>query len=331
MIKKLKWGILSTAKIAREKVIPALQKSSMCEVYAIASRSAEKAKATAAALQIEKHYDSYEALLNDNEIDVIYIPLPNHLHVEWLIKSLQAGKHVLCEKPIGINQDDATKLLQEAQKHPKLKMMEAFMYRFHPQWKKVKELVESGIIGDVKSIQTNFSYYNVDPDNIRNKPEVFGGALMDIGCYYISFPRFVLGIEPKRVMGIMDFDPAMKTDRLTSGILDFTNGISSTFTCSTQLMPYQRVQILGNEGRIEIEIPVNAPLDVASHVWLKTKNEQKEFIINPVDQYTLQGDYFSASILNDTVTEPSLEDSVNNMKVIDAIVLSFKENRWVNP
>lgn len=331
MTKKLKWGILSTAKIAREKMIPALQKSSLCEVFAIASRTVEKAKETAETLHIQKYYDSYEALLNDKEIDVVYIPLPNHMHVEWAIKSLQSGKHVLCEKPIGINQDDALKLWQEAKKHPRLKLMEAFMYRFHPQWEKVKELVDSAVIGEVKSLQTYFSYYNIDPNNIRNKPEVYGGALMDIGCYCISFPRYILGVEPQRVMGIMDFDPEMKTDRLTSGILEFSSGVISTFTCSTQLMPYQRVQILGTEGRIEIEIPVNAPIDLPTHIWLTTKSDRKELIINPVDQYTLQGDYFAASILNESHTEPSLEDSVNNMKVMDAIVLSSKENKWVRP
>lgn len=330
MTHKIQWGILSTAKIGREKVIPALQKSSLCDVTAIASRNKEKAKETAAALKIDKHYDSYEALLNDKEIDAIYIPLPNHLHVEWAIESLKAGKHVLCEKPIGINQSEAEKLMQEAQKYPKLKVMEAFMYRFHPQWIKVKELVDNGAIGEVKTIHSFFTYYNVDPNNIRNKPEAFGGALMDIGCYCISFPRYLLGLEPERVIGVMDYDPEMKTDRLTSGLLDFSKGIVSTFTCSTQLMPYQRVQILGTEGRIEIEIPVNAPVNLATHVWLKTKTHEQEFIIEPVDQYTLQGDYFSAAIMNDNCIEPTLQDTVNNMKVIDAIVLSAKENKWVS-
>ncbi len=330
MNRKVKWGISGTAKIAREKVIPALQNSILCEVSAIASRNKEKAKETAAKLNIGRFYDSYEALLNDKEIDVIYIPLPNHLHVEWAIKSLKAGKHVLCEKPIGINQQEVQKLFFEAQKHPNLKVMEAFMYRFHPQWKKAKELVDSGVIGDVKTIHSFFSYYNIDPNNIRNKPEVFGGALMDIGCYCISFPRFILGLEPQRAMAIMDFDPEMKTDRLTSGILDFSKGITASFTCSTQLMPYQRVQLLGTEGRIEIEIPVNAPKDASTHVWLKTKKEEKEFVIEPVDQYTLQGDYFSAAILNDSCVAPSLQDAINNMKVIYAVVLSAKENKWVS-
>jgi predicted dehydrogenase len=329
MKNKIYWGILSTSKIGREKVIPGLQKSNHCEVIAIASRNIEEAKKTAMLLNIKKAYGSYEDLLNDPEIEAVYIPLPNNMHVEWAIKSLQAGKHVLCEKPIGISAEDAEKLQKVSTDFPQLKIMEAFMYHFHPQWQNVKSIVAENAIGKVKTIHSFFSYYNVDPTNIRNKTEVNGGALMDIGCYCISFPRFIFDAEPVRALGIMDFDPTMKTDRITSGILDFSNGITSTFTCSTQLMPYQRVHIVGTEGRIEIEIPVNAPINAASHIWVHTKNNSQEFIVEPVDQYSLQGDYFSEAILNDTEIKFSLNDAIGNMKVIDAIVESAVNNVWV--
>ena len=329
MQSKLRWGILSTAKIAREKVIPALQNGDYCEVTAICSRSIEQAEATAKALNITKAYGSYEELLKDQEIDAIYNPLPNNMHLEWSIKALKAGKHVLCEKPIGLNANEAIELNSVAKQYPSLKISEAFMYRFHPQWIKVKSLIDEGSIGEVKAIQSFFSYYNVDPQNIRNRVEVGGGALMDIGCYCISFPRFIFGTEPKRLVSMMDRDPVLKTDILSSAMLDFADGRNSSFTCSTQLMPYQRVQIVGDQGHIEIEIPVNAPKDASSKVWLRTKNGSEAFTIDAVDQYTLQGDAFAKAIINDSEVQPSLDDAIANMKVIDAVVESAKTNSWI--
>ena len=329
MQSKIRWGILSTAKIAREKVIPALQNGDYCEVTAICSRSIEQAEATAKALNIPKAYGSYEELLKDPELDAIYNPLPNNMHLEWSIKAIKAGKHVLCEKPIGLNAKEAIELSKVAKQYPSLKISEAFMYRFHPQWLKVKSLIDEGSIGEVKAIQSFFSYYNVDPQNIRNRVEVGGGALMDIGCYCISFPRFIFGTEPKRLVSMMDRDPVLKTDILSSAMLDFADGRNSSFTCSTQLMPYQRVQIVGDQGHIEIEIPVNAPKDTSSKVWLRTKNGSEVFTIEPVDQYTLQGDAFAKAIINNTEIQPSLDDAIANMKVIDAVVESAKTNSWI--
>ncbi|MFL5811871.1 MAG: Gfo/Idh/MocA family protein, partial [Flavisolibacter sp.] len=251
-MKKLRFGILSTAKIGREKVIPAFQKSMLCEVQAIASSNKDRLEAEAMRLGIPKTYDSYDGLLNDPDIDAVYIPLPNHLHVPWALKALRANKHVLCEKPIAISAAEAKQLLEASGKKPEMKIMEAFMYRFHPQWKKAKQLVDEGRVGDLRYVQSFFSYFNIDPNNIRNRIEVGGGAMMDIGCYCISFARYVFGKEPKRVFGTVEFDPVLKTDRLASGILDFETGTSG-FTCSTQLMPYQRVNILGTDGRMEIE------------------------------------------------------------------------------
>ncbi len=328
MSKKIRWGILSTANIGTQKVIPAIQKASNCEVTVIASRNTETAQAAANTLGIDRAYGSYETLLQDPEIDAIYNPLPNHLHVSWTIKAMQAGKHVLCEKPIGLNVQDAELLAAEIKKHPELKVMEAFMYRFHPQWQRVKSLTDSGAIGEVKTVQSHFSYFNDDPENIRNMADIGGGALMDIGCYCISFPRFIFGQEPERVMGIIDRDPEMKTDRITSGILDFSKGITSVFTCSTQMMPFQRAQIVGTTGRIEIEIPVNVPPDQAAKVLLVTQDEIRELEIDAADQYQIQAEQFADSILNDTPVPVSFDDAINNMKVIDAIFASAESNGW---
>jgi predicted dehydrogenase len=328
-MKKVRWGILSTAKIGREKVIPAIQRGAFCEVVAIASRNKEAATAEADRLNISKAYGSYEELLSDKEMDAVYIPLPNHLHVEWAIKSLEAGKHVLCEKPVGLTSYEARHLIEVANQHPHLKVMEAFMYRFHPQWKYAKALVEDGKIGELKTGESFFSYYNIDPNNIRNQRNAGGGGLMDIGCYSVLLSRFLFGREPERVFGIMEYDPQSQTDRLTSGILDFAAG-TSTFTCSTQLVPYQRVNILGTSARIEIEMPFNPPPDKESRIWLHSKTGLEEIVFEPVDQYTIQGDLFSKAILDNTPVPVDIEDAVNNMRVIESIVKSSEDGAWKN-
>ena len=326
-MKKLCWGVLSTAKIGLEKVIPAMQQGKYCEIAVIASQSPEKARAAAVQLGIPKACGSYEELLADAEIDAVYIPLPNHLHVPWAIKALEAGKHVLCEKPIGLTTVEAGELLDEARKHPQLKVMEAFMYRHHPQWKKAQQLLKEGSIGVLQTIQSFFSYYNTDPRNIRNMANIGGGGLMDIGCYCISLARFIFDSEPKRVLGKLEYDPEFKTDRLCSGILDFDEG-TSTFTCSTQLTPYQRVNIFGTEGRIEIEIPFNAPPDIPCRMLHQNKDQVEEIVLDICDQYTIQGDLFSLAVLNDTKVPTPLEDSVENMKVLEAVILSSKSDTW---
>lgn len=325
----IRWGILSTAKIGVQKVIPAMQKSKLGKVTAICSRSLENAQKTAAELGIEKAYSSYEELLADPEIDAVYNPLPNHMHVEWTLKALQAGKHVLCEKPIGLNKAEALYLQKEAAKFPGLIVMEAFMHRFHPQWQKIIELIHSGAIGCVKTVQSFFSYYNVDPANIRNKPEIGGGALMDIGCYCISFPRFIFGEEPIAVSGSMDLDPAMGTDRLTSGILQFSAGKSATFTCSTQLIPHQRAHIFGDQGQIVVEIPVNAPPTEPTKITLITKEKTEEILFEAVDQYTLQADAFACSVLDKKPVPTPLSDAIGNMAVIDAVKQSSETGKWI--
>jgi len=302
--------------------------SELCEIAAMSSRDIGKAKEAAQSLGIPKAYGSYEELLADPDIDAVYNPLPNHLHVDWSIKALEAGKHVLCEKPLGLDMQDAKRLLDAAAAYPNLKVMEAFMYRFHPQWVTAHAWVEAGRIGELKTIQSFFSYYNIDPKNIRNMAEIGGGGLMDIGCYCISLSRFLFGKQANRVLGIVERDPVMKTDRMSSGVLDFGEGTSS-FTCSTQVCPYQRVQIVGTTGRVEIEIPFNAPPDVETRIWLHTSDGTKEKTFPICNQYELQGNVFSRAILEDTLVPTPLSDAIENMAVIDAVFASAANSSWV--
>jgi len=325
---KVRWGVLSTSKFAQNKIIPAVKHCQHAEITAVASRDLEKAREEAERLDIAKAYGSYEELLADSEIDAIYNPMANHLHVPWTIKALEAGKHVLCEKPIGLTSTEAELLLVETKKYPKLKVMEAFMYRLHPQWQLAKKLVDEGKIGELRTIHSIFSYYNINPDNIRNKAGIGGGGLMDIGCYNISLSRFIFGEEPKRVLGIVEFDPQFQTDRLASGILDFGRG-TATFTCSTQLSPYQRVNIYGTEGRIEIEIPFNAPPDKTTRMWHQHGDTLEEIGFDICDQYTIEFDLFSQAVMNDTPVPTPLEDAVANMKVIEAVVESSRSGAWI--
>ena len=323
---KIRWGVLGVAKIAVEKVIPAMKRCQLSEVVAIASRDAAKAQAAADRLGLPKAYGSYEALLADPAIDAVYIPLPNHLHVPWSINALRAGKHVLCEKPIGLSVSEAEALLEESQRHPQLKIMEAFMYRGHPQWGRTRQMVHEGAIGQLRAISSFFSYFNRDPNNVRNQPGIGGGGLMDIGCYPISLSRFLFDAEPLAVQGTVENDPDFSVDRLTSGIMEFEGGIS-IFGCSTQLVPYQRVQVLGTEGRIEIEIPFNAPPDRPCRIWYDRGSTTEEILLETADQYTIQGDRFAAAVLNDTPVPTPLEDAVANMRVIEAIFRSASSGK----
>lgn len=317
-MQKINWGILSTANIGIKKVIPGMQKAPNSCVRAIASRSMNRAKQAAEDLNIEFYYGTYEELLGDDGLDAIYIPLPNHLHVEWAIKCLEAGKHVLCEKPIGLNLQEAEHLLKESKKYPDLKIMEAFMYRFHPQWEITKKLLMDGEIGELVTIDSIFTYFNNDPENVRNIKEIGGGGLMDIGCYNVSISRYITEEEPESVQAIMDFDPDFGTDRLVSGVMKF-GAVTSTFTCGTQLAPYQRVHIFGRKGRIEIEIPFNAPPDRPCKLWLHNEKGTKEVKTEIVDQYMAQCQAFSDAILNNKEIPTPLEDAVNNMRVIEMI------------
>ena len=324
---KVRWGVLGVAKIATLKVIPAMQKCRQGEVVGIASRSLDRAQQAARELGLRKAYGSYEELLADPEIDAVYIPLPNHLHVPWSIKSLEAGKHVLCEKPIGLSSLEAEQLVAAGRRHPRLKLMEAFMYRHHPQWVAARRLVDEGRLGPLRTVQCFFSYFNRNPADVRNRADIGGGGLMDIGCYPISLSRFLFGREPRRVFAQVEYDPDFRTDRLASAILDFGDG-SATFTCGTQLAPFQRVQIFGTEGRIEIEIPFNAPPDRPCRMWLAGASGTEEISFETCDQYTIQGDLFAAAVLGDSPVPTPIEDAVANMKVIEAAVRSGENGRW---
>lgn len=330
-MKKVRIGVLGAAKIAREKVIPAMQRGKLTEVVAIASRNADAARAVADELNIPKAHGSYESLLKDRNVDAVYIPLPNHLHVEWTIKAMNRGKHVLCEKPMGLNDEEVNRIINATVTAPDIKIMEAFMYRFHPQWVEAKQLVDQGGIGDLTTIQSFFSYFNDDPENIRNKPEMGGGGLMDIGCYPVSLSRFLFNAQPRRVMGFADKDPQFGTDRTFSGMLDF-NGRISTFTCSTRMAPYQRVNILGTSGRIEIMIPFNAPPDEPCTLIHQDGTSgtplMRPLQVDAADQYTLQGDAFARCILEDTPPPVSIMDAWDNMHTIDALFKSAESGQW---
>ena len=331
---KIRWGVLGAAKIARTKVIPAMQRAQEGEVTALASRSLETARAAAAALGIAKAYGSYEELLADPDVDAVYIPLPNHLHVPWSIKAAEAGKHVLCEKPIALSADEARTLVAVRDRTGVL-IQEAFMVRTHPQWLAVREDVRGGRLGELRAIQMAFSYFNRDPKNVRNQADIGGGALMDIGCYPIVLSRFLFEAEPVRVIASIDRDPEFGTDRLTSALLEFERG-QSAFTCSTQLVPYQRTQVLGTRGRIEVEIPVNAPPDRPCRVFFDdgrdafgTGVETRSFAV--CDQYALQADEMSRAIREGGAPSIPLEDSVANMRVLDALVRSARSGSWEKP
>ncbi len=317
-MEKIRFGVLSTAKIGRVYVIPAIQQSDLCVVTAISSRNEERAKSVAEELKIPKSYGSYEELLADSEIDAVYIPLPNHMHVEWSIKSLEAGKHVLCEKPIGLNADDSKRLKKASEKVPHLKVMEAFMYRHHPRWKRVAELVQSGKLGEIRAVHTFFSYYNDDPDNYRNSAEMGGGGLMDVGCYSISTARLIYGRKPDTATGVSDFDPDFGVDRLTSGLMKFGSG-TSVFTCSTQCHKDQYVKIFGTEGKIELDWPYNP--DFKKPTVLKAHIDGLDIIeeFKACNHFTLQADAFANAIIHDEPVPVSLNDSIENMEVIDLI------------
>lgn len=325
----LAWGILSTAKIAREKLIPAINASSTSKIIACASRDQQQADAFALQTNIGKAYGSYQQLLDDPNIDVIYNPLPNHLHVPWTLKALEAGKHVLCEKPVGLNVGEVEQLIQGANNYPHLKVMEAFMYRFHPQWALAKQQLSEGKIGKIHSIEAMFSYHNVDPNNVRNMPNIGGGGLMDIGCYCISATRFLLAKEPVSVMGKLTIDENFTTDKHASVLLDFGD-LRTSFYCSTQSEPGQRVFVAGEHGSLTIEQPFYQANNGATQLIWQHNNTKSMQTIEGCDHYVKQVDAFAAAIQNQQVVPTPLTDALANMKVIEAIFTSDKENRWVN-
>jgi predicted dehydrogenase len=301
-VKRVVWGVLSTARIGIEHMVPAMLASPLIEVRAIASRSHAAATAAARALGIERAYGSYEELIRDPDIEAIYNPLPNSLHVPFTLQAAAAGKHVLCEKPIALSATEAESLRDAA---TKVCIEEAFMVRHHPQWQRVRELVRAGRVGRLRAVQVFFSYFNDDPDNIRNRPDVGGGALYDIGCYAILSGRYLFECEPRRAIALVDRDPILGTDRTTSALLDFGSGLHLTFTVSTQGCPYQRVQMVGTAGRIEIQVPFNAPQSGTVRIAIDDDGALDGSGVTTetlavADQYRLQAEAFSRRVRGPT-------------------------------
>jgi predicted dehydrogenase len=331
---KVKWGVLGVASIAKRKVIPAMQQGGFSEVAGIASRDLGKAQEAAGKFGIAKAYGSYDELLADPEIEAIYNPLPNNLHVPWSIKAMEAGKHVLCEKPISLTVAEAKKLLA-ARDRTKMKCGEAFMVRSHPQWLRARELVRSGKIGELRAVVATFSYFDREIHSIHNNLEGGGGALLDIGCYPINTSRFIFGEEPTRVVGLVERDPEMKIDRLTSAILAYSSG-QAIFTCSTQIVYHQSMEIFCTHGRIEMELPYSAPLDLPTSIVIDEGrkgegNRTTTETIPACNQYTLQGDAFSRAIREDGEVPVPLEDAIKNMAVIEAVFRSGVSGQWEKP
>ncbi|MBA2305763.1 MAG: Gfo/Idh/MocA family oxidoreductase [Acidobacteria bacterium] len=327
----VRWGVLGVARIATAKVIPAMQRACHCEVVAIASRDGARAEASAAALGIPRAHGSYEALLADPGVDAVYIPLPNHLHVSWTTRAAEAGKHVLCEKPIALNAGEARTLL-EVRNRTGMRIQEAFMIRRHPQWLRARTLVDAGGLGDLRAMSGFFSYNNDDASNVRNVAAFGGGALLDIGCYLVNTARFIFDAEPARVSGVSDIDPRFGVDRLTSMILDF-DGRHAIGTCGTQVQYYQRIQIVGTEGRLELEIPFNAPADRPCRLTLDRTGDVhgsgiETIVLDTCNQYTLQAEELSRAILDCSPQSAPLEDAVANMECIDALARSSRTGQW---
>jgi predicted dehydrogenase len=333
MNKIVKWGVLSTARIAVNKVIPAMQRSKYCEISAIASRTSSAAEKVSASHGIPRHYGSYTELLEDKNIDAVYNPLPHHLHYEWTMKCLEAGKHVLCEKPLALSVDHVRDLMRMRDRTG-LKVGEAFMVHTHPQWTDAVQRIRNGALGGVHTIHGFFSYDFRDPDNFRNHAETGGGGLWDIGCYPVFASRMVFGEEPDRVIGLFERDPNWNIDRVTSAILKFPSG-QSTFTCATQSVPHQRMQFFGNVKMLEIRIPFNAPNDVPCVSLLYDGDLHgrniKEIQYPVCDQYTLQGDAFAKAILFDEDVPVPLENTLRNTAVLQALFNSEKSGMWEKP
>jgi len=327
----INWGILSTANIGVNKVIPAMQQCGNLRIMGLASRDEGKAKEVASKLGIPKSFSSYEAMLDDPDIDAIYNPLPNHLHFQWTKMAIQKGKHVLCEKPLTLNSDEINELISLRNNHH-VKVGEAFMVRTHPQWIEAYELITNGELGKSLTVQGFFSYYKTDQNNIRNILEYGGGAIWDIGCYPVHVSRYMFGEEPRRVLSSIDRDPELKIDRLATVLMDFPSG-QSTFTVSTQRVPHQPMTFFGDKKKLEITIPFNAPNDRDHAIYLDDGDlfmrNRQTISFKACDQYSLQGDKFSEAILNDTDVPVPLEDSLKNTKTIEAIFKSEETGSWV--
>ncbi len=325
----VRWGVLSTSGFAERTFIPGLRKSPIIEVAAVASRSAERAEAFAQRCSIPAAYATYEDLLADPTIEVIYNPLPNSMHVEWTRRAAEAGKHVLCEKPMGLSAAELDALVALASR---VHVAEGFMVRFHPQWSETRALVRSGRLGRVSHMHVAFAYHNVDGSNIRNVAEVGGGAMYDIGCYAVVAARWFMEADPVRVTAFADTDPTFGTDRLTAAILDFGDGRLCTLQVSTQSVFHQRVNVYGAAGRLELTIPFNQPQDDSVTYLVHDGRsahglDAEQVVVPAADQYTLQGEAFSRRVRAEPPSPEALHDARTNMRVIDAVFASARSGR----
>jgi len=320
----LRWAVLGTGRFVTTVAIPAMKQCQQAQVTGIASRSAQAAESAAEQLGLPKSYSSYEAALQDPEVNVIYNALPNHLHVEWSIRAMRAGKHVLCEKPISLTLEGCRRLM-EARDQARVLIGEAFMIRHHRQWARALELAESEA-GQIRNVVGIFSYDNRNPANIRNQADCGGGALWDIGCYLVLVSRMAFRSEPIRVYAAMDVDPQFGVDRLTSAVLTFASG-HSVFSCGTQMAPFQNVQLIGTKGRVEVEIPFNAPVDGPCSLIVQRDGLPKgvfETETFRVNQYAAQADEFSSAVLGYGQPLTTLEDSARTVRAIEALFESAR-------
>lgn len=327
-MEKINWGILSTSRIAVRRLIPAIQATTTGRVHGLASRDGEKAEKVCRELNLSRWYGSYEEMLADPDIRAVYNPLPNHLHLPYTLAALQAGKHVLVEKPLTCNAGQAQVMNEALQRYPHLKVMEAFMYRFHPQWQKVREIMQSGRLGTPRTIHAWFSYFSDDAQDYRQNPQMGGGALLDVGCYCISVARMLFADEPEQALAVMDIDPRFGIDRLVSGQLQFKRGLAA-FTCASQLAEHQHVHIFGDRAALMVETPFIPPLDRPVRLILQNEEKREEILLPPQDHFVLQCEAFQRAILDDTAVPWPLSDSVNNMRIIDAVSASHHAHAWV--
>ena len=332
-MRKVRWGVIgATAMIAVERVIPAMLEAERSEIIAVASRDPAQARGVAERFEIPRVHASYEALLADPDIEAVYIPLPNNLHMQWTIAAIEAGKHVLCEKPIALNAGEVTHMIAARDKAGVL-VEEAFMLRDHPQWSRMREIIRSGRLGKIQATQGLYTYFNRDPDDIRNRdPELGGGGTYDLGCYTTAVARYVFQAEPMRVIATMQKDPSFDTARLSSVIIEFPDGHGS-WTISTQSARYQGLTILGEKGWMRPEIP-HVPfaenetrIFIAGDTWPGPFPEET-ITLAPVNQYTLQGDRFSRLVLGEAVEAWPLETALANIKVLDALFRSQASGSW---
>jgi predicted dehydrogenase len=320
-------GILGCSGHYALRVAQPLAASLLVEPYAVASRDAAKARQFAEQHNIPQSCGSYEALLADSNVDFVYIPLPNHLHLEYIKKAASAGKPVLCEKPVCLNAEEAVEAADYCRQR-NVPFMEAFMYRFHPQWVRAKEIAACGEIGDILAVHGHFSYSNRDGNNIRNRADCGGGALYDIGCYAVSSARFLFGREPVRALCTLSRDPVFKTDILAGGILDFGEARTAVFTVGTQMFSGQRVTAIGSGGSLSIEVPFNMYPDVPGLVSVHTGVGNRLIETEIADQYLLEFDAFASALIHKTGVPTPAADAVANMAVLDALFTSARSGTW---